>query len=279
MNTFWKLTCLSALAAVCFATPAGAQRFEDGSAPSERDALRARSAQVGDNEAAQGVQASGTEFSGQDAAANTRQGQALNADPTSRTQSAVQGADAQATSANMNARDRNSRTANNRWRYKRHNGEWWYWTANNNWLFWRNGRWNRYNPDTFQNRVARRVEDGGARYVRNYDDRYYDRSYNSRRYYDGTYDSGRYYNDRFYDGGGRYWSGYRGDPRNYGGYDGFRYGYGAGYGNPYVNPRNYYGNRGYRSGADVGSAIGGALGGPAGAGIGGAIGGAIGADQ
>jgi hypothetical protein len=285
MKHIWQITCASMLVAACLAATSEAQRIDDGNAPSNRDALRARSIQTDDGP--NGQQQNQTYRD--DVIDTQRQRQAIQGDAQSQSQQSVQ-----ANRTDGQTQSRNSGAADNRWRYKRHNGEWWYWTNNNNWLYWRNGRWNPYYADNFQPRVTRQFADQtGRSYNPSNDGRYYDDGRTIRRYsgdgyinrrtYDGNYYDGRFYDNRFdsrYNDGGRYWTGYRGDPRYNQGYNqGWNRGYGGGYGNPYVNPRQYFGNQGYQRGADVGSAIGGALGGQGGAGLGGAIGGAIGADQ
>jgi hypothetical protein len=37
----------------------------------------------------------------------------------------------------------------NSWRYRRLGNEWWYWVPGNYWMFYRDGRWNRYDVDTY----------------------------------------------------------------------------------------------------------------------------------
>jgi hypothetical protein len=48
--------------------------------------------------------------------------------------------------ANLSEADR-ARDA--RWRFARHNGEWWYYGPENAWMYHRDGRWNRFEQDTF----------------------------------------------------------------------------------------------------------------------------------
>ncbi|MBX3413963.1 MAG: hypothetical protein KF708_14830 [Pirellulales bacterium] len=113
--------------------------------------------------------------------------------------------------AGVNAdRDR----ADNRWRYRYHNGRWWYWQPNNSWVYWGGDRWNNYVAgQPFYGGPARRFN-----YYRGYNDGYY-----GNRYYDG-YDG--YYGDRYYDG-------YRGNrPYNY-------------------NNRGYYGRPGVNVGPGI----------------------------
>lgn len=144
--------------------------------------------------------------------------------------------------AQDDGRQGGGRQADNRWRYKRHNGEWWYWTNDNRWLFWRDSRWNEYDPGTFQmpgNRAIDRnyVGDGGGV---TYSDGGPAYSGGGAVYSGG----GAVYGDGMsYRGGGgryystprqRYWTGYRGgyygQPYNGGYYGRGGYGYGPGYG-------------------------------------------------
>jgi hypothetical protein len=45
--------------------------------------------------------------------------------------------------------DRYRNYSGNDWRYRRSNNEWFYWMPAGYWMFYRDGRWDRYNPDTY----------------------------------------------------------------------------------------------------------------------------------
>lgn len=41
-----------------------------------------------------------------------------------------------------------------RWRFQQHNGEWWYYTPQNSWMYYRDGNWNQFSQDSFQQNPA-----------------------------------------------------------------------------------------------------------------------------
>ncbi|MCC7086975.1 MAG: hypothetical protein IT427_18400 [Pirellulales bacterium] len=47
-------------------------------------------------------------------------------------------------------RDQRQDRANDRWRFRFHNGEWWYWMPGNFWVYYRGNHWNRYDAAKFQ---------------------------------------------------------------------------------------------------------------------------------
>lgn len=180
-------------------------------------------------------------------------------------------------------------------RYRWHNGEWWFKTRSGQWKFYRDGKWQEFDPTTYQPLTpggASYAPQAGGTYVtpQTYSNGY---SYENRPYFSTrpyTYRSdldrydGRYYGgSRFYDGqlDGRYY-----DPRldnpGYGNPYGYQGPYGTGYRGYDSGTDRYYGRGAfgqpysidgdrYRGGV-IGSEIGGRLGGRTGAIIGGAIG-------
>jgi len=188
-------------------------------------------------------------------------------------------------------------------RYRWHNGEWWFKTRSGQWKFYREGRWQDFDPTTYEPltrggasyspqsggdlAAPQTFSSGGSYYdagrgystIRPNDyrgdlNRTDGRLYGGSRNYDGRYD-GRYYDPRLNNQG-------LGDPRfNAPGY-GYQGPYGAGYRGYDPGTDRYYGvdpyGRGnsisgqqYRRGV-IGSEIGGRIGGNTGAIIGGALG-------
>jgi hypothetical protein len=144
--------------------------------------------------------------------------------------------------------------ADNRWRYRYHNGRWWYWQGDRGtgrWLYYNNNRW--YDRELGRFYEPRRYMGyrGYDPYDRRFDGPYYfDRD--GRRYWrdgDGRYQRDGYWNDRFWN-------------------DGYRSRY-----------RSYWNDYGARRGATIGGAIGEAIGGPEGGSIGAGIGAEIGRDR
>jgi hypothetical protein len=187
--------------------------------------------------------------------------------------------------------------ADNRWRYKFHQGTWWYWLPSNRWTFWTGDEWRPYSAGAFRDwqaaNMPRPTDSYGSRYVDqlpySYTDGYeypnspqfrgYPYGYNNSPYGYESYPYG--YNNTYGYGNSPYGynSGYRGGA--YGnmyqqGQGGYGYG---GYGNGGYGAGRYQGDVGGRVGSSLGGAIGERIGGSAGGQIGAQIGGAIGSDR